>query len=275
MHEIDQSPKPEKDAVKSEFVDGQDAAERPSTLDRFELLERDAVARHESALKNLGFDNPSYVSISANDPKYDEFQKLSQQFRQEMQAAYGVLPLQTPEPLGWEHPSPDREIKTLAALAEYLHEWLERFRHMRPYGEHDAFFRTVFKLAQGALRNAHRGFDHLKILDRPAPPLSTEFNDPYCVESALSELLAWARKADLSTNGQSTQKPSLENRPKKLKRRGRRVDTDLQADQRVFNAWDPRRFKTYEECARELGMSKHAFALTIDRVRKRKERRTE
>ena len=47
--------------------------------------------------------------------------------------------------------------------------------------------------------------------------------------------------------------PAKQAKPK----RGRRVDTDIDADKRVADAWQTGRYKTYEDLGRKLKMTKH------------------
>jgi hypothetical protein len=53
---------------------------------------------------------------------------------------------------------------------------------------------------------------------------------------------------------------------------GRPVDTDPAADKRIADAWATGRFRTYAECARELGLSERKVRLAADRHRKRQRR---
>jgi hypothetical protein len=66
---------------------------------------------------------------------------------------------------------------------------------------------------------------------------------------------------------------------KRKGKRGRQPDTDPKADQRVADAWGTGRYRTYEDCARALGVSKKQVKDAIDRHRHRspgkRRRRTE
>jgi hypothetical protein len=54
--------------------------------------------------------------------------------------------------------------------------------------------------------------------------------------------------------------------------RGRPRDTDVKADQRVYDMWSSGRYRTYEELGRQLNQPGKRVACTIDRHRKRKRR---
>lgn len=71
-----------------------------------------------------------------------------------------------------------------------------------------------------------------------------------------------------------TANPS-DNKRTKLKqaRRGRPVDTDPQADQRIDDAWKSGRYNDYEELARALDLQRRQVELAIDRHRKRIEKK--
>jgi hypothetical protein len=62
---------------------------------------------------------------------------------------------------------------------------------------------------------------------------------------------------------------------KKRRKRGRPVDTDTKADQRIYNAWQSSQYRTFEELARNLGKDGKEIKEAVDRHRKRLERKDE
>jgi hypothetical protein len=63
--------------------------------------------------------------------------------------------------------------------------------------------------------------------------------------------------------------------PKSKGQRGRPVDTDPTEDRRIADAWATGSYRTYEECARKLGLGdrgKHIVEAALDRERKRRKK---
>jgi hypothetical protein len=56
---------------------------------------------------------------------------------------------------------------------------------------------------------------------------------------------------------------------KPKKKRGRPLDTDPNKDQRILNAWNTGRFRTYKALGKELQLTGEQVKLAIDRQRKR------
>ncbi len=54
------------------------------------------------------------------------------------------------------------------------------------------------------------------------------------------------------------------------KKPGRKPDTDPKKDKQIADAWKTGQYKTYEDCAEELGKTQREVKLAIDRDRKRK-----
>ncbi|HBI43531.1 MAG TPA: hypothetical protein DDY78_11855 [Planctomycetales bacterium] len=79
---------------------------------------------------------------------------------------------------------------------------------------------------------------------------------------------ATARSADAKREEGGAEQDEKQTR----RTRGRPADTDLKADAQIFSAWGSRRYKTYGECARALGLDKREVKAAVDRHRKRIER---
>ena len=59
-------------------------------------------------------------------------------------------------------------------------------------------------------------------------------------------------------------------RPRKRRKRGRPIDTDLKLDKRIFDAWSTGSHRTYAELAKALGIPERDVPPAIDRERKRR-----
>jgi hypothetical protein len=59
---------------------------------------------------------------------------------------------------------------------------------------------------------------------------------------------------------------------RKPARRGRPRDTNVEADQRVYDRWQSGCYQSYQDLARELSQPRKQVAAAVDRHRKRKER---
>lgn len=60
--------------------------------------------------------------------------------------------------------------------------------------------------------------------------------------------------------------------PQPKRKRGRPADTNLTEDSRIFAAWDSEKYRTFDELATELQVSKTKVAKAVDRERKRRKR---
>jgi hypothetical protein len=125
-------------------------------------------------------------------------------------------------------------------------------------------------------------------------------DDPYCditnsqlsptQKAVLKGLAGYCRGPDLSGNTRtnpeqvilhleeaieklgSGQPKQVEETNRKAGKPGRPRDTDPQADKRIYDAWNTRGYKTYQELADNLHLKKPVVATAIDRHRKRLER---
>lgn len=62
----------------------------------------------------------------------------------------------------------------------------------------------------------------------------------------------------------------LPDRNSKRSKRGPKVQTDLKADKKIFDAWNTKKYATYQELADELRKPKFDVKKAIDRQRKRR-----
>jgi len=87
------------------------------------------------------------------------------------------------------------------------------------------------------------------------------------IEQAITKL----RPASGAAPGTPSRVPNRKS--KKVGKRGRPVDTDLKADERIMEAWSTGGYNTCEQLAKALGKKKRDVKLALDRHRKRCARR--
>jgi hypothetical protein len=82
---------------------------------------------------------------------------------------------------------------------------------------------------------------------------------------SLREVADWLEEAAVSPT--KVTEPIRKNKPRK--RRGRKPDTDPKYDKQVSDAWQTRRYRRYEDLAKELGTTKNEVKWALDRYRHR------
>lgn len=102
-----------------------------------------------------------------------------------------------PVPSGWEGERPEWEIESLEDLESYLTGILGPLREFGLDESYGPFNKRFIEAGREAIRNAYRILRQLEIFNRP--PQSTDLDEPFKVESALDELLAWIGRS-LSPN---------------------------------------------------------------------------
>lgn len=114
-----------------------------------------------------------------------------------------------------------------------------------------AFVKEASRLAcELELAGALKGVDTSQIR-----PDKTDI-DPFV---AVQKLLEFAAQCRPSSSGNARAKGN----------RGRKPDTDRNADKHIYDAWKEGHYRTYDECARDLGRSRDVVKLAVDRHRKR------
>jgi hypothetical protein len=122
------------------------------------------------------------------------------------------------------------------------------------------------------LTAVHAKLAELGLFGYPNWTLDYERDFPkYSAEASrhLCNLLNFLRS---QPNASGDEKPRANKKPGKgesKRERGRPRDTNLKADNRIFDAWQTNRYRTYAELAKELGLPEAEVRTAIDRQRKR------
>lgn len=108
------------------------------------------------------------------------------------------------------------------------------------------------------------------------PPELPEISDKQSAIRALSFLFFWVKEQQKRTAPPATSDPPTTAQSESArsnqanKKRGRKLDTDPKADERIADAWETGQHKDYEALAAAIGKRKHEVKCAIDRVRQRK-----
>jgi hypothetical protein len=117
-----------------------------------------------------------------------------------------------------------------------------------------------------SLRQAESSAYLIKQLNRLAPAIQAVQQLAACFGGRAQGGPGQGEVAGASRNQAGTGQPAGD---KGKRRRGRKPDTDPKADKRIADAWGTQHYRTYADCARELGNSAKEVKAALDRHRKR------